>query len=93
VFAGSIEFIVMVQKGSGKFEVVEGHTAIVSGSVHQPEDISREMAPMEPPKPVHGDDLLELTSRDIYKELRLRGYNYQGIFRSLVSADNLGGCG
>jgi fatty acid synthase len=93
VFAGSIEFIVMVQKGSGKFEVVEGRTAIVSGSVYLPEDVSREIAPMECPKPVHGGDLLELTSRDIYKELRLRGYNYQGLFRSLVSADSLGGCG
>lgn len=82
----------MVQKGSGKFEVVEGSTAIVSGSVHLPENISREIAPMEPPKPVHCDELLELTSQDIYKELRLHGYNYQGYFRSLLSADNLGGC-
>jgi fatty acid synthase len=82
----------MVQKGSGKFEVVEGGAAIVSGSVYLPTDISREIVPMEPPKPVNDDELLELTTRDIYKELRLRGYNYQGFFRSLVSADNLGGC-
>lgn len=90
MFAGSIEFIIMVQKGSGKFEVVEGGTAVVNGSVHLPENISREIAPMEPPKPVHCDELLELTSRDIYKELRLRGYNYQGYFCSLLSANNLG---
>lgn len=82
----------MVQKGSGKFEVAEGGTAIVSGSVQLPQNISCEMVSLEPPEPLHEDDLLELTSRDIYKELRLRGYNYQGLFRSLVSADNLGGC-
>lgn len=82
----------MVQKGSGKFEVAEGGTAIVSGSVHLPENISTEMVSLEPPEPLHDDDLLELSSRDIYKELNLRGYNYQGLFRGLVSADNFGGC-
>jgi fatty acid synthase len=82
----------MVQKGSGKFEVAEGGAAVVSGSVQLPRDISCEMVSLEPPEPLHGDDLLELTSRDIYKELRLRGYNYQGLFRGLVSADNFGGC-
>lgn len=82
----------MVQKGSGKFEVAEGGVAIVSGSVQLPQNISREMVSLEPPEPLHDDDLLELTSRDIYKELRLRGYNYQGLFRGLISADNHGRC-
>ncbi|KDR18643.1 hypothetical protein L798_06624, partial [Zootermopsis nevadensis] len=90
---GSIEFVVMVQKGSGKFEVAEGGVAIVSGSVQLPQNISREMVSLEPPEPLHDDDLLELTSRDIYKELRLRGYNYQGLFRGLISADNHGKTG
>lgn len=80
----------MVQKGSGKFEVAEGNTAVVTGSVRLPENISREIVPLDPPEPLHDDDLLGLTSRDIYKELRLRGYNYHGVFRSLVSIDNLG---
>jgi fatty acid synthase len=92
VFAGSIEFVVMVQKGSGNFEVAEGGAAVVSGSVKLPQNISREVVSLEPPEPLHDDNLLELTSRDVYKELRLRGYNYQGLFRSLVSADNLGEC-
>lgn len=82
----------MVQKGSGKFEVAEGGVAIVSGSVQVPQNISHEMVSLEPPEPLHDDDLLELTSRDIYKELRLRGYNYQGLFRGLISADNHGRC-
>ena len=80
----------MVQKGSGKFEVAEDNTAVVTGSVQLPENISRETVPLDPSELVHGDDLLELTSRDIYKELRLRGYNYHGLFRSLLSMDNLG---
>ena len=83
-------FTVMVQKGSGKFEVAEGGTAVVTGSVQLPENISCEIVPLDPPEPLHDDDLLELTSRDIYKELHLRGYNYRGLFRGLVSLDNLG---
>jgi len=80
----------MVQKGSGKFEVVEGNATVVSGLVRIPENLAREMATLEPHEPLCGDDLLELSSHDIYKELRLRGYNYQGVFCSLVSLDNLG---
>ena len=90
MFAGSIEFTVMIQKGSGKFEVAEGSTAVVTGSVQLPENITHEIVPLDPPEPLHNDELLDLTSRDIYKELNLRGYNYHGLFRSLVSIDNLG---
>ena len=77
----------MVQKGSGKFEIAEGGTAIVSGLVRVPENVSRETVDLDPPEPEENlvKDLIELNSRDIYKELRLRGYNYQGLFRSLVS--------
>lgn len=80
----------MVQKGSGKFEVSEKGTAIVSGTVRIPENISHEMASLESYEPNSINSWLELSSDDIYKELQLRGYNYQGIFRSLVSLDNLG---
>jgi fatty acid synthase len=82
----------MVQKGSGKFEVSEQGTAIVSGTVRIPENVSHEMASLESYQPHRSNNLLELSSDDIYKELRLRGYNYQGIFCSLVSLENLGEC-
>ncbi|CAG2054468.1 unnamed protein product [Timema podura] len=51
------------------------------------------MADLEPLEPVEGQDLIEFSGRDIYKELRLRGYNYSGLFRGLVCADNLGTTG
>jgi hypothetical protein len=35
-----------------------------------------------PPHPYELKDT-DLNSKDIYKELRLRGYNYKGLFRSL----------
>jgi fatty acid synthase len=80
----------MVHKGSGKFEVAEGSASVVSGLVRVPENVSHEIVSLEPPKPLINDELLELSSRDIYKELRLSGYNYQGLFRGIVCADSLG---
>jgi fatty acid synthase len=92
LFAGSIEFVIMVQKGTGNFEVLEGGAAVVSGTVRVPENVSNETASLELFEPQGTEDLLELSSRDIYKELRLRGYNYQGDFCGLVSLDNCGEC-
>jgi len=82
----------MVQRGSGKFEVVEGGAAVVSGRVQVPDNVSHESASLEFFQPQNSDDLLELSSQDIYKELRLRGYNYHGDFCGLVSLDSSGEC-
>ena len=82
----------MVQKGTGNFEVVEGGAAVVSGTVQIPENVSNVRSSMEFCEPQTSDDLLELSSQDIYKELRLRGYNYHGDFRGLVSLDKSGEC-
>lgn len=91
LFAGSIDFTVMVQKGSGNFEVVEGGAAIVTGRIYVPEDINRESINMPPleEKPAN-PELVPLSSRDVYKELRLRGYNYKGLFRGITYANNEG---
>ena len=82
----------MVQKATGNFEVVEGGAAVVSGTVRVPDNVSHERASLEFFEPQTSDDLLELSSRDIYKELRLRGYNYQGDFCGLASLDSCGEC-
>ena len=82
----------MVQKGTGNFEVVEGGAAVVSGAVQVPDNVYHERASLAFYEAQTSDDLLELSSQDIYKELRLRGYNYHGDFRGLVSLDNRGEC-
>ncbi|CAI6352158.1 unnamed protein product [Macrosiphum euphorbiae] len=78
---GNVEFIVMVQKGSGTFEVVESGAPVVTGRLYIPTDVNNEMIDM-PPHPDEPNDT-DLNIKDIYKELRLRGYNYKGMFRSL----------
>ena len=70
----------------------EGGAAVVSGTVRVPENVSHERASLEFSEPQTSDNLLELSSQDIYKELRLRGYNYHGDFCGLVSLNNCGEC-
>lgn len=81
----------MVQKGSGNFEVVEGGAAIVTGRIYVPENIDKECVSMPPLEDTEtSPDTLPLGSRDVYKELRLRGYNYKGLFRGITQANNEG---
>jgi hypothetical protein len=81
----------MVQKASGKFEVIESNATVVSGSVRVPTNASHEMVVLEPPKPIVNNELLEMSSQDIYKYFRLCGYEYHGVFCGLVCADGHGG--
>lgn len=80
MLAGSIDFIVIVQKVSGKFEVVEGGAAIVTGTTYVPQDVSSEMIELQERCP---PSEYPMSANDIYKELRLRGYQYKGLFRAL----------
>jgi fatty acid synthase, animal type len=73
---GNFEFIIMVQKGSGNFEVVESGAPIVTGKIYAKKDVSNEYRQFEDPPEETGPHVRSLTSRDIYKELRLRGYQY-----------------
>lgn len=81
----------MVQKGSGNFEIVEGGAAIVTGRIYVPENINKEIVTLDPPEDESdSSSLIDLSGKDFYKELRLRGYNYKGLFRSVTKANNQG---
>lgn len=80
----------MTQKGSGRFEINEGGATIVTGRVFVPDNVSEEMLTVDSIDHRKDSDDLELSSRDFYKELRLRGYNYKGLFRSVTRASNTG---
>ncbi|XP_043664577.1 fatty acid synthase-like [Vespula pensylvanica] len=85
---GKVRMIVMIQKGSGKFEVVEGGTAIVTGIIRLVTNLSKEKVPLDVINRNFDADNEEeeLEEKDIYKELKLRGYQYNGPFRSIRSA-------
>ena len=70
--------------GTGRFEIVEGGAAVVTGTVRHTPKPSLEMMGLEAPS---DDDVIEeMTSKDIYKDLRLRGYHYSGLFRGVKSS-------
>lgn len=65
------EFLVMIQRCSGRFEVIEGGVALVTGWVRLTEETVSTFTSQET------TNYLPLDENDIYKELRLRGYNYR----------------
>ncbi|XP_074097576.1 fatty acid synthase [Cotesia typhae] len=84
---GIVEITLMIQKGTGRFEVVEGGAAVVTGYVHYTNKPA--LAKLNPPPPEE-DEEEEMTAKDVYKELRLRGYQYSGSFRGIKSASTSG---
>nr|AMK38868.1 fatty acid synthase 1 [Colaphellus bowringi] len=74
---GSVALDVTIQP-SGHFEVLEGESIVVAGeiTIEQREKAIERL-------PVIPSDSNMMNSKDIYKELRLRGYNYNGEFQAI----------
>ncbi|KAL0110727.1 hypothetical protein PUN28_013986 [Cardiocondyla obscurior] len=62
---------------------MEGNNAIVTGIVRIPNNIKNEKICINFTKYIDDDE--EMSTKDIYKELRLRGYQYKGLFCGLKS--------
>lgn len=80
-----LELTIMIQRGSGNYEIIEGDSPVASGRVNFCENILEEQIDLSGN---YGESLpneLPLKTKDIYKELRLRGYNYRGLFRGIDS--------
>lgn len=88
---GAVDFTVTIQRSSGFFEVMESGAAIVTGKVFVPEDVTRESSGLQNSTILpQDDDVFVMKPKDIYKELRLRGYNYKGLFRSIMCCNSDG---
>lgn len=83
---GSVKFGVNFFDGTGRFEICEGGSLAVSGKIYVPEDIEMEQLPLDPLE--QDKSGLQLKTNDIYKELRLRGYDYAGKFRGVTESDS-----
>ncbi|CAH1155577.1 unnamed protein product [Phaedon cochleariae] len=87
----SVRFLINILEGTGGFEVCENGSVVASGKISVPEDASTEsMVLPELNNTSEEEKVLRLTSNDIYKELRLRGYDYRGIFKGIIESDGLG---
>jgi len=74
---------------SGEFELKESDTIVASGQISTSTSIEKEFLKLATPKnkkPKH----LPLDSTDVYKELRLKGYDYNGPFRGIQKIDHTG---
>lgn len=85
---GPVRFLINVLEGSNEFEVCEGGSVAVTGRVRLAAAAGERLEGVGMPAAEPG--LLPLQNDDIYKELRLRGYNYGGIFRGIKNSDARG---
>lgn len=82
---GSVKFGINFFDGSGRFELCESGSLTVSGNISVPEDVTLAQLQLDPIAPDSSAKKMDKT--DIYKELRLRGYDYTGKFQGIMEAE------
>ena len=80
---------IVIVIGSGKFEIIEGSNPVVTGIVRIPVNIENEKI-CTTFIDENDNDEEQMSMKDIYKELKLRCYQYTGEFRGLKSASITG---
>ncbi|GAB0091808.1 Fatty acid synthase [Sergentomyia squamirostris] len=88
---GSVKLGINFFDGSSRFEICEGGSLAVSGKLRMSDDIDNEELPLDP-LPEYKNNL-PLNTNDVYKELRLRGYDYGGVFRGVIESDSVADTG
>ncbi|XP_065311985.1 fatty acid synthase-like [Dermacentor albipictus] len=90
--SGRVRVLVNVMWLTGQFEVGEGGTVVATGRVCAAEE-GEKLLDDGPPSRAAETVAYDLEATDIYKELRLRGYDYRGAFRGILKADTQRTCG
>lgn len=75
---------------AGEFEICEHGSVAVTGKISVPENAEKSMLNLPTPS-VRTTTEVELNTNDIYKELRLRGYDYSGDFKGILTASGNSG--
>lgn len=72
----AVHLLITVQNDSGNFEITENEQLVVRGTVRNIDDaeVKSKMTHFDFPDKTDSETLVE---KDIYKEFRLRGYNYR----------------
>ncbi|XP_028825311.1 fatty acid synthase [Denticeps clupeoides] len=90
---GSVQLEVRLMPATNRFEVSENGNLAVSGKVSVLEDAALDNLRSQLSEPVgveNEDHKLRLKASDIYKELRLRGYDYGKTFQGILESNNAG---
>ncbi len=83
--AKKITFTVNIQPLNGLFELAESGTVIVTGRVYVPEETEPVLT--EPFSLLENEPTNLMKQTEVYKELRLRGYEYLGEFQPIVKSN------
>uniref|UniRef100_H3AY86 Fatty acid synthase n=1 Tax=Latimeria chalumnae TaxID=7897 RepID=H3AY86_LATCH len=90
---GSVQLEVRLMPASNRFEVSEGDNLAVSGRICILEENSLNNFRKQLEQPTQDsnpDTKFRLSSSDVYKELRLRGYDYGKTFQGILESNNTG---
>lgn len=79
-----VELVIVIHSGSGSFEISDGSSTLVTGIIK----IVEQTELLELERQDQHSEILH--NNDFYKELRLRGYHYSGVFRSVTDATSDG---
>ena len=92
--SGQTKFVIRMMETSGEFSISEGGAIVATGRVFVPEEPILKLGHIvdEYKKP-DAEHTLVLTPRDIYKELRVRGYDYGPSFQGIQEATEDGRAG
>ncbi|XP_050463287.1 fatty acid synthase-like isoform X2 [Cataglyphis hispanica] len=85
-----IKLSVRIFEETGDFIVREVDSVVFSGNIRAAESIKKDELnlPLLPIPPTDKELLLPLSAKDVYTELKLRGYEHSGYFKGIKSCDN-----
>ncbi|KAH6943516.1 hypothetical protein HPB50_022694 [Hyalomma asiaticum] len=87
--SGCVRFLVNVMRLTGEFEVGEASTVVATGRVRAAKQ-GEKLLDQDPPSMAREEVTYDLDAADIYKELKLRGYEYHGAFQGILKAHVIG---
>ncbi|EZA54889.1 Fatty acid synthase [Ooceraea biroi] len=82
-----IKFLINI-KETGVFKIYESDMVVASGSIRESDASEKDQLRMSLTVSSDSKNLLPLDTKDVYKELGLRGYEYSGIFQGIKSSNN-----
>ncbi|GFO47692.1 fatty acid synthase-like [Plakobranchus ocellatus] len=94
--SGTVTFTITIMPGTGDFEICEGDSLVVSGIISTPDDpfLDAHLYPtVQSVMNKNESTKFTLTKEEVYRELRLRGYEYGPTFQGLTMASLTGETG
>ncbi|GAB0100745.1 Fatty acid synthase [Sergentomyia squamirostris] len=90
-YSESVKLGINFWDGSSRFEICENGSMVVSGYIRTTDNVCNEELSLDP-LPEYKNSL-SLNANDVYKDLRLRGYDYSGLFRRVIQSDSVANTG